>query len=142
MRTMDFINRYVVERAGNVVRVDFTRKPDPPAPRFPGANAQRWHNERTERVNAAIPAPPSDTDAVLIGNTADGMSTPLRRSRFSTALERSARTIRGQHGSRNRGVATTKRFSKVGRNFSFENAFRGQPWSDPTSPRDGCPRAF
>lgn len=31
----------VVGRDNNVVVVDFTRKPDPPAPRFPGANALR-----------------------------------------------------------------------------------------------------
>jgi hypothetical protein len=30
---------YVVERESNIVRVDFERKPDPPAPKFPGAGA-------------------------------------------------------------------------------------------------------
>ena len=30
---------YVVERDGNIVRVDFGREPDPPAPKFPGAGA-------------------------------------------------------------------------------------------------------
>ena len=30
---------YVIERAGNIVRVDFGREPDPPAPKFPGAGA-------------------------------------------------------------------------------------------------------
>ena len=30
---------YVVERASNIVRVDFGREPDPPAPKFPGAGA-------------------------------------------------------------------------------------------------------
>ena len=30
---------YVVERDGNVLRVDFGREPDPPAPKFPGAGA-------------------------------------------------------------------------------------------------------
>jgi hypothetical protein len=30
---------YVVERESNVVRVDFGREPDPPAPKFPGAGA-------------------------------------------------------------------------------------------------------
>ena len=30
---------YVVERDSNIVRVDFRRKPDPPAPKFPGAGA-------------------------------------------------------------------------------------------------------
>jgi hypothetical protein len=30
---------FVVERDGNIVRVDFGRDPDPPAPKFPGAGA-------------------------------------------------------------------------------------------------------
>jgi hypothetical protein len=30
---------YVVERESNIVRVDFGREPDPPAPKFPGAGA-------------------------------------------------------------------------------------------------------
>ena len=30
---------YVVERDSNIVRVDFGREPDPPAPKFPGAGA-------------------------------------------------------------------------------------------------------
>jgi hypothetical protein len=32
---------YVIERDNNVVRVDFWRKPEPPAPKFPGAGALR-----------------------------------------------------------------------------------------------------
>jgi hypothetical protein len=32
---------YVIDRDGNVVRVDFRRGPEPPAPRFPGAGALR-----------------------------------------------------------------------------------------------------
>jgi len=34
-------NRYVVRRENNVLQVDFSREPDPPAPRFPGASALR-----------------------------------------------------------------------------------------------------
>lgn len=34
-------NTCIIGRDDNVVLVDFTRKPDPPAPRFPGANAVR-----------------------------------------------------------------------------------------------------
>jgi len=34
-------NARVVRRADNVVLVDFTRGPEPPAPRFPGAGALR-----------------------------------------------------------------------------------------------------
>ena len=35
------IDRYVIARDRNVVRVDFQRKPEPPAPKFPGAGALR-----------------------------------------------------------------------------------------------------
>jgi len=39
----------VIGRENNVVRVDFTRKPEPlPAPRFPGAGALRQFNEQPE----------------------------------------------------------------------------------------------
>lgn len=31
------VDRYVISRENNVVRVDFSREPDPPAPCFPGA---------------------------------------------------------------------------------------------------------
>ena len=42
MQTEAVINRYVVARDRNVVRVDFIRRdPDPPAPKFPGAAALR-----------------------------------------------------------------------------------------------------
>jgi hypothetical protein len=33
--------RYVIGREGNVVLVNFSRDPHPPAPRFPGANGLR-----------------------------------------------------------------------------------------------------
>ena len=35
------IDCYVIARESNVVRVDFSRDPDPPAPCFPGANGLR-----------------------------------------------------------------------------------------------------
>jgi hypothetical protein len=38
---MTACNRYVLGREHNVVHVDFGRKPDPPAPKFPGAAALR-----------------------------------------------------------------------------------------------------
>jgi len=34
-------NRFVIGRENNVVRVDFSRDPEPPAPRFPGASGLR-----------------------------------------------------------------------------------------------------
>jgi hypothetical protein len=33
--------RYVIRRDNNVLEVDFSREPDPPAPRFPGASGIR-----------------------------------------------------------------------------------------------------
>lgn len=33
--------RFVIGRENNVVRVDFSRDPDPPAPKFPGASGLR-----------------------------------------------------------------------------------------------------
>jgi hypothetical protein len=36
-----FTERYVIVRDSNVLGVDFARRPDPPAPRFPGAGALR-----------------------------------------------------------------------------------------------------
>jgi hypothetical protein len=44
---MSFCNRYVVGRERNVLHVVFGRKPDPPAPKFPGATALRraaWYS--------------------------------------------------------------------------------------------------
>jgi hypothetical protein len=41
MQTVSSADRYVVGRDRNVVLVDFGRRPDPPAPRFPGAGALR-----------------------------------------------------------------------------------------------------
>jgi hypothetical protein len=38
---------YVVAREKNVVRVDFGRDPDPPAPRFPGASGLREFNDES-----------------------------------------------------------------------------------------------
>jgi hypothetical protein len=47
------IDRHVISRESNVVRVDFSREPDPPAPCFPGANGLRLSD--TECDNAAPP---------------------------------------------------------------------------------------
>jgi hypothetical protein len=40
------IERWVIERENNVVRVDFRRAPEPPGPRFPGANGSREFVDR------------------------------------------------------------------------------------------------
>ncbi len=34
-------NSHVIRRQNNVLEVDFSREPDPPAPRFPGASGLR-----------------------------------------------------------------------------------------------------
>jgi hypothetical protein len=38
---LTLINNRVIGRKGNIVLVDFSREPPPPAPRFPGANGLR-----------------------------------------------------------------------------------------------------
>ena len=50
MKTV-FPDRVVIARDRNVLRVDFRRDPDPPAPRFPGAGALRV-SRRPEPVDA------------------------------------------------------------------------------------------
>jgi hypothetical protein len=47
--------RYVISRESNVVRVDFARKPDPPAPRFPGAGALRSNGGSGGLAEAVTP---------------------------------------------------------------------------------------
>jgi hypothetical protein len=42
-----FTERYVIARDSNVLRVDFARRPDPPAPCFPGAGALRPATRRS-----------------------------------------------------------------------------------------------
>jgi hypothetical protein len=42
------VDRHVIAREGNVLRVDFRRDPDPPAPRFPGAGALRSEHPANE----------------------------------------------------------------------------------------------
>ena len=44
-----FTNTYIIGRDDNVLVVDFTRGPEPPAPRFPGANGLRG------KVTAEVP---------------------------------------------------------------------------------------
>jgi hypothetical protein len=46
----------VVARHSNIVRVDFTREPDPPAPRFPGAAGVRKSQLETAGQSAVAVA--------------------------------------------------------------------------------------
>ena len=50
---LSIIDRYVIARESNVVRVDFSPEPDPPAPCFPGANGFRLSNAPANRADAA-----------------------------------------------------------------------------------------
>jgi hypothetical protein len=50
MRTRYLADCYVIARENNVVRVDFNREPDPPAPQFPGAAALRNRNASVDSV--------------------------------------------------------------------------------------------
>lgn len=47
-------NTCVIDRRDNVLVVDFTRRSEPPAPRFPGANALR--EKTTEEVQLWVTA--------------------------------------------------------------------------------------
>jgi len=50
---LNVVDRHVIARENNVVRVDFSREPDPPAPCFPGANGLRL--SRTDRDEEEAP---------------------------------------------------------------------------------------
>ena len=47
------VQHRIIERERNVVRVDFSREPDPPAPRFPGAGAMRAWTAKSGDVSVA-----------------------------------------------------------------------------------------
>lgn len=62
-------NRFVIGRENNVVRVDFSRDPDPPAPRFPGANGLREINDDNISTDDEYPRsrPTRNSNASLAG---------------------------------------------------------------------------
>jgi hypothetical protein len=47
------VDRHVIARESNVVRVDFSRDSDPPAPRFPDANGLRVSDTGRDRADCA-----------------------------------------------------------------------------------------
>jgi hypothetical protein len=47
----------VIARQSNVVRVDFGREPDPPAPRFPGAGAMRHSTWKDDVAACSVTLP-------------------------------------------------------------------------------------
>ena len=50
---LSVVDRHVIARESNIVRVDFSRDPDPPAPRFPGANGLRVNDSGRDRADCA-----------------------------------------------------------------------------------------
>jgi hypothetical protein len=48
------VRRYVIARESNVVRVDFNRQPDPPAPRFPGGRGLRAEDDEWENASVKV----------------------------------------------------------------------------------------
>ena len=55
MQTSSICDRYVIARENNVVLVNFARRPDPPAPQFPGAGALRIQDKDTQCPESARP---------------------------------------------------------------------------------------
>jgi hypothetical protein len=52
MAMSSVIERHIIARESNVVRVDFSRDPDPPAPCFPGANGLRLSDAERDGASA------------------------------------------------------------------------------------------
>jgi hypothetical protein len=50
------VDRHVIARDRNVVRVDFSGEPDPPTPCFPGANGLRVGESKDETAETIDPA--------------------------------------------------------------------------------------
>jgi hypothetical protein len=59
-------SRFVIGRDNNVVRVDFGRDPDPPAPKFPGATGLREVCEESTCVFAVALSATSASSKCLI----------------------------------------------------------------------------
>lgn len=47
---------WVIARENNIVRVDFSRRPEPPEPRFPGASGVRDTSQRTCELESKLSA--------------------------------------------------------------------------------------
>ena len=66
-------NRYVLHRDNNVLQVDFSREPDPPAPRFPGASGLRGLGQEDSESNWLV-------DANHVSGPLAGQRLPAARS--------------------------------------------------------------
>jgi hypothetical protein len=80
---LSVVDRHVISRESNVVRVDFSREPDPPTPCFPGANGLRLSD--TECDSTAPPA--------ITFRAAAGRDLRARRSVRVPQPEKSARPL-------------------------------------------------
>ena len=66
-------NRYVLHRDNNVLQVDFSREPNPPAPRFPGASGLRGLGQEDSELNWLV-------DANHVSGPLAGQRLPAARS--------------------------------------------------------------
>jgi hypothetical protein len=73
---LSVIDRHVIARESNVVRVDFSRDPDPPAPCFPGANGLRPNGTESDGVG---------TPPVAVGAGGPDWASRFRRTRSAAA---------------------------------------------------------
>lgn len=81
------IDRRVIGRESNIVRVDFSREPDPPAPCFPGANGLRLSDAERDGTDAwtaaAILAAGHDAGLRFHGATSGSRSASVAESENS-----------------------------------------------------------
>src|ERR1700761_2018980 len=74
---LNAVERYVIARESNIIRVDFSRAPDPPAPCFPGANSLRPRDTECDGDNA----PPSAYARAAIFDGATPISNQINERR-------------------------------------------------------------
>jgi hypothetical protein len=77
-------DRHVIARESNVVRVDFSREPDPPAPCFPGANGLRLSDSECDGT-----APPANVYRAAAGHAWRAPDLSPRRAKKSRPFGRS-----------------------------------------------------
>ena len=90
---LSIVERHVIARESNVVRVDFSREPDPPAPCFPGANGLRLsdtNRDGEETLRAIAIRAPDTTSARPLACVA-GSENLTRRLELRAQLPNSVR---------------------------------------------------
>lgn len=88
------VERHVIAREHNVIRVDFNRDPDPPAPVFPGANGLCLPD--TERDGADAPALMAIGIAEPAFSAAGCLNPARRRPDHSPAIRGSTNEVRDE----------------------------------------------